>query len=116
MSAVRTTRAVALVSVAAAVAVLITGCGGAKSRLDSHLKRGQEFFQAGNFAKASIEFRNAMQIDPKDQQARVMAAETQERLGQLRGAYGLLQSVVEEHPDNDVARTALGRLLITAGD
>jgi tetratricopeptide (TPR) repeat protein len=116
MSAVRTTRAVALVSVAAAVAVLITGCGGAKSRLDSHMKRGQEYFQAGNFAKASVEFRNAMQIDPKDQQARVMAAETQERLGQLRGAYGLLQSVVEEHPDNVVARTALGRLLVTSGD
>jgi predicted Zn-dependent protease len=116
MSAVRTTRAVALISAAAAVAVLITGCGGAKSRLDSHMKRGEEYFQAGNFAKASVEFRNAMQIDPKDQQARVMAAETAEQQGQLRGAYGLLQSVVDEHPDNDVARTALGRLLVTAGD
>jgi tetratricopeptide (TPR) repeat protein len=116
MSAMRTTRAVALVSVAAAVAVVVTGCGGAKSRLASHMKRGQEYFQSGDFAKAGVEFRNAMQIDPKDAQARVMAAETQEKLGELRGAYGLLQSVVEEHPDNIEARSALGRLLITAGD
>jgi Flp pilus assembly protein TadD len=116
MSAMRTTRAVVVISVAAAVGILITGCGGAKTRLASHIKRGQEYLQSGNLAKASIEFRNAMQIDPKDAQARLMAAETAVKMGQPRGAYGLLQSVVQDHPDNDVARTALGRLLVSAGD
>lgn len=94
----------------------ILGCGGAKSQLASHMRRGQQFFQSGEFAKASVEFRNAMQIAPKDAQARVMAAQAAEKLGQLRNAYGLLQSVVDEHPDDIGARTALGRLLITAGD
>jgi tetratricopeptide (TPR) repeat protein len=98
------------------LAVLLSGCGGARSRLASHMRRGQEYFQNGDYAKAGVEFRNAMQIDAKDPQARVMAAETQEKLGQLRGAYGLLQSVVADHPDNIAALTALGRLLITAGD
>jgi tetratricopeptide (TPR) repeat protein len=116
MSAIRTTRAVALASVVVALAVLVTGCGGAKSRLASHMKRGEDYYQNGDFAKAGVEFRNAMQIDPKDAHARVMAAQTAERLGQLRNAYGLLQSVVEAHPDSIEARTALGRLLITAGD
>jgi tetratricopeptide (TPR) repeat protein len=116
MSAMRSTRAIALVSVVAAVAALVSGCGGAKSRLASHMKRGQDYLQSGDFAKASVEFRNAMQIDPKDPQARVMAAETAEKLGQLRGAYGLLRSVVDDHPDDIEARTALGRLLVTSGD
>ena len=116
MSAIRTTRAVALISVAAALAMLVTGCGGAKSRLASHMKRGQDYFQNEDFAKAGVEFRNAMQIDPKDPQPRVMAAETAEKLGQLRGAYGLLRSVVDDHPENIEARTALGRLLVTTGD
>ncbi|HEV2700511.1 MAG TPA: tetratricopeptide repeat protein [Steroidobacteraceae bacterium] len=115
MSPMRTTRALALTAIVA-VALLITGCGGAKSRLASHMKRGQAYYQSGDFAKAGVEFRNAMQIDPKDAQARIMAAQTSEKLGQLRNAYGLLQSVIEEHPDNLVARTALGRLLITAGE
>jgi Flp pilus assembly protein TadD len=116
MSGLRTSRSVALASIVVTVAVLLSGCGGAKSRLASHMKRGQDYFQAGDFAKASVEFRNAMQIDPKDPQARVKAAEAAEKQGQLRGAYGLLQSVVEDHPENVEARTALARLLITGGD
>jgi predicted Zn-dependent protease len=115
MSVTRYTRSIALASIAVALMVVISGCSGAKSRLASHMKRGQDYFQSGDFAKASVEFRNAMQIDPKDAQARIMAAETAEKLGQLRGAYGLLQSVVEDHPENDVARKDLGRLLLTAG-
>ena len=115
MSLMRTTRALALTSMVA-VALLTSGCGGAKSRLASHMRRGQDYYQNGDFAKAGVEFRNAMQIDPKDAQARIMAAQTAEKLGQLRNAYGLLQSVVEEHPDHVAARTALGRLLITAGE
>src|SRR5580692_11284281 len=99
MSAMRTTRAIALASILA-TAVVVAGCGGAQSRLASHMKRGQDYLQRGDYAKAGVEFRNAMQIAPKDVEARVMAAEVQQKLGQLRGAYNLLQSVIEEHPDN----------------
>jgi tetratricopeptide (TPR) repeat protein len=115
MSAMQTLRAVALVSVVT-VAMLISGCGGAKSRLASHMKRGRDYFQNDDFAKASVEFRNAMQIDPKDAHARVMAAQTAEKMGQVRGAYGLLHSVVDDHPDDVEARTVLGRLLVSVGD
>ena len=80
------------------------------------MQRGQDYLQSGEFAKASVEFRNAMQINPKDSQARLKAAETAEKLGQLRGAYSLLQSVVDDHPDNADARTALGRLLVMVGE
>ncbi|HEY4340742.1 MAG TPA: tetratricopeptide repeat protein [Steroidobacteraceae bacterium] len=111
----QTLRAVALVSVVT-VAMLISGCGGAKSRLASHMKRGRDYFQNDDFAKASVEFRNAMQIDPKDAHARVMAAQTAEKMGQVRGAYGLLHSVVDDHPDDVEARTVLGRLLVSVGD
>jgi tetratricopeptide (TPR) repeat protein len=57
-----------------------------------------------------------MQIDPKDSEARVMAAAVAEKLGDLRGAYTLLQSAVDDYPEDLDARTSLGRLLITAGD
>jgi Tfp pilus assembly protein PilF len=86
MSVTRPIPSLALSCIALAVMVLISGCGGAKSRLARHLQRGQDYYQHGDFAKASVEFRNAMQIDPKDVTARVKAAETAVKLGQLRAA------------------------------
>jgi tetratricopeptide (TPR) repeat protein len=97
-------------------AVLVAGCGGAKSRMARHMQLGRQFYATGNYTKASIEFRNAMQIDPKDLDARLMAAQVAEKLGQFRGAYSLFQSVLETDTNNLEARTDLGRLLIvTAG-
>jgi tetratricopeptide (TPR) repeat protein len=98
-----------------AAAFVASGCGGNKSRFDSHMRRGQAYFSQGEFAKASIEFRNAMQIIPTDPTARVMAGHTAERLGQYRAAIGLYQAVVDSTPDNADARASLARLLTLAG-
>jgi tetratricopeptide (TPR) repeat protein len=102
-----------LVTVAAIA--LIAGCGGAESRFASHMSHGQEYLAKGDFAKAGIEFRNAMQIKPKDPTARVMAGRAAERLGKVREAAGLYQSVIDSSPENTDARASLGRLLVFAG-
>jgi tetratricopeptide (TPR) repeat protein len=103
-------RALALALAILASAFALSGCGGAQSRFAAHMQRGREFFSAGDFQRASIEFRNAIQIAPKDPQARIMAGETAEKLGRWRDAGGLYQSVVDSHPENTRARTDLGRL------
>ncbi|MBV8307701.1 MAG: tetratricopeptide repeat protein, partial [Gammaproteobacteria bacterium] len=79
------------------------------------MSRGQALFSAGDFAKASIEFRNALQVRPKDAAARVMAGRAAEKLGRVRDAVGLYQSVVDDTPDNVDARANLGRLMIFNG-
>ncbi|HKF97001.1 MAG TPA: tetratricopeptide repeat protein, partial [Steroidobacteraceae bacterium] len=79
------------------------------------MNRGQALFSAGDFAKASIEFRNALQIRPKDATARVMAGRAAEKLGRVSDAVGLYQSVVNDAPDNVEARANLGRLMIFNG-
>ena len=96
-------------------AIVLCGCGGAQSRLANHMERGQRYFAQGDFTKASIEFRNAMQIAPKDPEALVMAGRTAEKLGRLRDALGLYQTVVETKPDNVEAREDLGRLMALHG-
>jgi tetratricopeptide (TPR) repeat protein len=105
--------------------VVIAGCGGAQSRLESHLQRGRAYFDKSDYAHASIEFRNAMQIAPKDLTARMLTAGAAEKLGQLREAAALYQSVIdtiaESHGDNRFmaqdleARAALGRMLVFGG-
>lgn len=109
-----TVRAVALCIVTLPV-VLLTGCTGAEARRQSHIERGQTYFAQGDYARASIEFRNAMQVSPKDPQARLLAGETAERLGRYRDAAGLFQSVVESNPDNVRARVDLGQIFDFGG-
>jgi tetratricopeptide (TPR) repeat protein len=95
--------------------LLLFGCGGAQSRLASHMRSGDTYFEQGNFAKASIEFRNALQIAPKDVNARLMAGRAAEKLGHPRDAAALYQSVVDDQPENLEAHKRLGQLLIFAG-
>jgi len=59
--------------VAVVCALVIVGCGGAASRFSSHMDRGRSYFAVGDYTHASLEFRNAMQIAPKDLSARAMA-------------------------------------------
>ncbi|HEV2269395.1 MAG TPA: tetratricopeptide repeat protein [Steroidobacteraceae bacterium] len=90
--------------------ILLTGCTGAEARRQSYIERGQTYLAQGDYTRASIEFRNAMQVSPKDPQARLLAGEAAERLGRYRDAAGLFQSVVESNPDNVQARVDLGQI------
>jgi predicted Zn-dependent protease len=101
--------------IAAICCAAISACGGAQSRFASHMSRGQAYYKDGNYNKANIEFRNAIQIVPKDVAARIWSARVAERLGRPRDAYGLYQSVVDADPNNLEARSNLGRLLIFGG-
>jgi tetratricopeptide (TPR) repeat protein len=97
------------------LASLLAACGGAQSRFAAHMQRGQNYFASGDFAKANVEFRNAMQISPRNTDAALMAGRTAEKLGRVRDAAGLYQYVVDNAPDNLAARANLGRLLVLGG-
>lgn len=98
--------------VAVAGAILVTACGGAQSRFDAHMKRGEDYFSHNDFTKANVEFRNAMQIEPKNAKARLMAARVAERLGRPRDALALYVSLTDSDPKNLEAREGLARLLV----
>src|SRR5215469_9124128 len=99
-----------------ALALLVmAGCGGAESRRLSHIERGREYLAHQDFAKASVEFRNAVQIAPRDPTARLLAGLAAEKLGRWREAAGLYQSAVELAPENVEARVDLGRLYDLGG-
>ena len=48
----------------------LTACGGAADRKAAYMEKGQALFDAGNYDKARLEFKNVLQIDPKDVPAR----------------------------------------------
>lgn len=107
------------ISAAGAVVLLLvvclSACGGAESRRTTHMERGQKYYTEGNFEKARVEFRNALQISPNDVEARFMNGKVAEKLSDIRTAAGMYQGVIELNPDHVQARASLGRLMVFGG-
>src|SRR5580692_9645223 len=94
------------------VTLLVAGCGGAESRKAKHLEKGQTFLAAGNFEKARVEFRNALQIAPTDSETRYEVGVVDEKLGNIREAAQFYQGALDANADNVMARAKLGRLYL----
>lgn len=102
-------------AVAAAMIAILSGCGGAQARFTSHLQRGQAFLQSGNLDKASVEFRNAAQIEPKNPKALYFNGRVAEARNNIREAGGYYQAAIDVDARYDAARAGLGKMLIFAG-
>ena len=90
----------------------LTACGGAADRKSSYMEKGQALYDEGNFDKARLEFRNVLQIDPKDVPARFMLAQTLEKLQDWRGAAGFYLAVIEADPKHREAIARMGQLYL----
>jgi tetratricopeptide (TPR) repeat protein len=102
--------------VAAALALtVLSGCGGSQVRFESHFERGRQYLQQGKLDKADIEFRNALQIKPKNADALYYGGRVSEQKGNVRGAAGFYQAAVDARSDFSAARARLGRLYIFGG-
>lgn len=109
-----TTGASVRLALAAAI-VLLGGCGGPQARFATHMQRGQQYFAKSDFAKAGVEFRNALQIQPNNGAARLAAGEVAEKLEKYPQAVSFYQAAIDVDPDNVKARVNLSRLLMFGG-
>lgn len=101
-----------VLSLTCIVAASLCACGGAQSRKAKHMQSGQAFLAAGNFEKARVEFRNALQIAPNDGDARFENGLVDEKLGNVREAAQFYQGAIDVAPDNVRARANLARLYV----
>jgi len=106
---------IAVLALGLVLALVLVACGGAESRRASHMERGQKFYDAGNYEKARVEFRNALQISPNDAEARYMNGRIAEMLGDIRTAAGMYQGAIDIAPDHAAARANLARVMLFAG-
>jgi tetratricopeptide (TPR) repeat protein len=104
-----------LLAAAVASALAASGCGGAKGREAKHLAKGKAYLADGNFEKARLEFRNALQLVPTDSEARFENGVVDERLGNPREAAQFYQGAIDSNAENVAARAALGRIYVLSG-
>lgn len=91
---------------------LISACDSAEERAAKHFANAKSLLEAGDAQRAMVEFRNVFALDAGNLDARLIYAEAQRSLGNLRESYASYLWVVETQPDNLVARLALTQLAL----
>ena len=97
------------------VAALALGaCSNAQVRYQTYLDRGERFLAQGNLPSASVELRNALQIEPKSAKALYDIGRVLEQQGNFREAAGAFQGAIDVQPDYVKARVELGTIYCIA--
>lgn len=94
---------------------LLSACGTPESRKAKYLARGRAYAAQGNWEKARVEFKNALQAMPNDAEVRYENGVAAEKLSNLRDAVGLYQGALESNPDYVDARYHLARAFLLGG-
>jgi tetratricopeptide (TPR) repeat protein len=94
---------------------LLTACGSSHDRYLNHMERGRQFLAAGDSGRAGVEFRNALQLQPRDAEALYLSGRVSEQRGSARDAVGFYQAAIEAAPQALPARANLARLFVFAG-
>ena len=101
----------------AALALLfaLVGCSGSQARFEGYMAQGQRYFASGNVDKASVEFRNALQIEPQSVDALYFNGRVAERRGNIRDAIDFYQAALDLQPKDDRARASLAKVFVLGG-
>jgi len=84
-------------------------------RKQKYLESGERYFAKADYAAASIQLRNALQVDPQFPEAHYQLARTYLKLQEWNNGYQELERTVELEPQNYRARLDLANLLLAGG-
>lgn len=101
--------------VLAASVVGLVACSSPTEKAQGYFEKGKVLLEKGDLAKATLEFKNALQITGNMVPAWYAMAEIAERKGEWEPMYGYLMKVVELDAKHLEAQLKLGRLLVAAG-
>ncbi len=93
---------------------LIAGCSGPEEKKMKFFNKGKALYEKGKIAEARLEFKNAVQIDPKYAEAYYMLGMVELRTDNISGAFGNFQKTVALNPKHMKAQIQLGQIFLGA--
>jgi tetratricopeptide (TPR) repeat protein len=93
---------------------LAVACTSPEERAQVYLAEAQRLFDDGDMTKATLEVRNAIQIEPNNSQSRFLLAKILEKEGDFQGVFKNLRIAVDTDPTLIEARIKLGALYAAA--
>ena len=94
------------------IGAVVTGCSDPSVRKAEFLKRGQDYLAAKDYDKAEVEFKNVLQIDPKDPVAYFHFGLLEEERRDPRRAFGFFSKALEYNPDYLETKAKLAKYYI----
>jgi len=92
----------------------LVGCTNSEKAKATHLSKGEAYLKDSKFQEASLEFRNALQIDDKLAAAHWGLAQAFEGLQRLPEMLEEMRKTIQHDPNNLDARTKLGNYYLAA--
>jgi tetratricopeptide (TPR) repeat protein len=94
--------------------VVVTGCSSKEEKVAKFISRGDKLMAEGDRTKAILEYKNAIQIDPKAARPRLAIGRAYLEDKDLRQAYQAFQAAIELDPRLDEARLEAASILASA--
>lgn len=91
-------------------------CDSPQEREAEHIKNGKTLYEAGQYAKAAIELRNALQINPTSTETKYLLGQVLEHQGNLAAAFSAFQEVSFQDPKHRDAQLKLGQYALMNAD
>jgi len=82
------------------ISLTLFSCASDEEKKAAHYEKGLAYFEKGDYKAARLEFKNAIQLDPKYTLAYEKLGETELKLGDAQGAFRAYSIVAELEPEN----------------
>jgi tetratricopeptide (TPR) repeat protein len=96
------------------VVFCLGSCTSMEGKRDNFIRQGKELYEKGDYVRARLQFKNAVQIDPKWAEGYLWVGKTELKLGNYRNAFGALSQAVELDPKLIEAQILLGNIFLLA--
>lgn len=101
--------------IAISTTLMLAACDSPDGRKVEFMERGNKLYAEQNYEKARLEYRNVLQIDPKNIEALYQLGQLDEMGQNWRAAAANYQRVIDLDAANVAARVRMGRLYLLSG-
>lgn len=103
-------------AIAALLISTLTACGSSLETAADYVESGKELVKEGKLQKARLEFKNAIQIDPRTADAFYQLALLDEKAQEWKSMYANLSTTEQLAPNHHDASVKLGQLYLLSGN
>ncbi|MFQ5644637.1 MAG: tetratricopeptide repeat protein, partial [Thiogranum sp.] len=88
----------------------LSACGGKEERKAKYFEKGKAYLAEENYEKARVEFKNVLQIDPKDAEGYFYSGQVEEKMQEWPRAFANYEKAIKLDPGLIKARIRLARI------